>query len=246
MPLERGFNNYYSKKQGGFFVSPKICDRNSFLTASEQWKQGMPAEIEYIVERVGCCTRGQLLEYMLRLRDTVLHAVPWDVTDVRLGAMLDQLYRSGAIRMQLTDSRALEGGENSRLVYSTRFPQRKAIPEAVRRYGVAMMATIIPFLPNSKAVYQIDSPLSFTFLSGDTQVEVAIIEPGMETMACSVLNRRTLPASVDKNTLVRIAVVADEQGANRIVGGGFQSVCIVRRDKLTQVRTIPPEEAWRA
>jgi len=81
MPLERGFNNYYSKKQGGFFVSPKICDRNSFLTASEQWKQGMPAEIEYIVERVGCCTRGQLLEYMLRLRDTVLHAVPWDVTD---------------------------------------------------------------------------------------------------------------------------------------------------------------------
>lgn len=227
-------------------MSPKICDRNSFLTASEQWKQGMPAEIEYIVERVGCCTRGQLLEYMLRLRDTVLHAVPWDVTDVRLGAMLDQLYRSGAIRMQLTDSRALEGGENSRLVYSTRFPQRKAIPEAVRRYGVAMMATIIPFLPNSKAVYQIDSPLSFTFLSGDTQVEVAIIEPGMETMACSVLDRRTLPASVDKNTLVRIAVVADEQGANRIVGGGFQSVCIVRRGKLTQVRTIPPEEAWRA
>lgn len=221
-------------------------ERNSgnFLTCGEQRERGPKGEIAHIVERAGCCTKRQLLNYLLKLHEVAPHLMPYSISMKQLSVALEQMRAQALIQVQGSRASDIRGGELDRVIYSTRFPSMKAIDPAMVRRGDAMIAAIIPFLPDSKAVYPIDAPLSFTFLSGNTQVEIAIIEPGKEIITCAVLDKKKLPKSVNKEDLVRIAVVSDRAAAGHIMGGGFCSVCVVEKGALRQVRSVPPEEAW--
>lgn len=213
-----------------------------YLTAGEGNTSNTLDEIVDIVERVGCCTFGQLVDYINAYHAATpkMHTTHYFGPQEVYG-MLNKI-RS---RVHIVEPGDVTIAKAKRLVYSTRYNNKMQIHKNEERYGIAKMATIIPFLPHSRAVYDVASPLSFVFLTGNMQIEVAVIASGHETTTCAVLDRMKVPKSVDRSKLLRIAIVKDERAAANIIGGGFESVCIINEEnKLQQVRTIEKSYAW--
>ena len=198
-------------------------------------------EMVRVVNMVGCCTVDQLTNYFITMRDRAGNMIGGEITRKNIWDLICRLDRAGLIHLQIGSNLS----NNDRLVYAKRFSKIREIHSGGIFYGKAKMATIIPFLPSSRSVYDIDEPMSFIFLYQGVQVEVAVIRKGSETAICSIMDRRSFATSVDKSAIRRIAVVAEESDAYNIIGGGFTSVCILDENNcLTQVRAISKELAW--
>ena len=222
--------------------STKSTSSASALTLGERYAPSLAKEIIDIVNLVGFCTIAQLTEYVNTLNKVLNRGNSHLVGQQEMLSTVNRLRPDVYVRASSGNSRR-QGG--NRLIYAGRYENAPRNEKNIIKYGIAKMACIIPFLPSSAAVYEIKPPMSFTFFHRGTQVEVAVIAEGKETFTCAVLDNMTIPASVDKTKLFRIAIVENKDAAGAIIGGGFESVCIIdAKNKLCQVRTISKDLAW--
>ena len=221
--------------------SDNTVSSSSALTLGEKYAPSREREIINIMDAVGFCTLSQLVEYLNTLNRKLNRKRTHMIGEQELLSALNRLRPHVYLRGSSGHSQ-LRG---NRIIYAGKYEGVPNNERNIVKYGIAKMACIIPFLPSSAAVYDVKPPMSFTFFHDGIQIEVAVIAEGKETFTCAVLDRMALPKSVNKNKLFRIAIVENEAAAGAIIGGGFESVCIVdANNKLRQIRTISKNIAW--
>lgn len=217
-----------------------IYDKDSYLTKGEMRPRSLEDEIVEVMKNVGCCTLRQLADYINALHASGNEFRP-SLSTKQIFGFVQHMYP----KLKVQAPGGLNIPLSQRIVFTSKYPTVKSIGKETMQYNLAKMACIIPFLPHSRAVYEVKPPMSFLFLRNDMMVEVAVISHGKELTTCTVLDRVGIPGSVDKNKILRIAIVENEAAASNIIGGGFESVCVITEEGLLkQVRTISKDIAW--